>query len=173
MLTADAYSCQAETPEKVRCAAQVQKKLVGCEHSAKMACSADPAKVFCSARCGLTMSCCGKQCTDTCGSCQRRSGTAAGGIAVPRSKHADHHCGKNLYCQHSCQGKCSQDHDCSEEACASQCRQSCSHHTCPLPCSQPCPPCMEPCLWTCEHHKCYVVCGAVSGDRILSAPPAV
>lgn len=155
-------SWQTDKPEEIRCQHPVQKQLVTCEHSATLACSSDPAKAHCRSRCEREMSCCGKQCTDSCGQCQRRSDRAVNGGLVVRTKHADHHCGRGLYCQHGCRAKCTDDHDCSDVACSAPCRQTCVHHTCKRPCSEPCPPCMEPCLWKCEHHVCPVVCGAVS-----------
>lgn len=103
------------------------------------------------------MACCGRICSSQCGNCHSIN---EGDVVL---KHADHPCGKALYCGHACSGICTPDHNCADFPCKAQCQQKCSHHACDQPCTSPCAPCMEPCDWECKHQdQCPVVCGAVS-----------
>ncbi|KAG9009435.1 hypothetical protein FRB93_005371 [Tulasnella sp. JGI-2019a] len=151
-----------DNPEEIACSELVEKQLVLCEHWARMTCSTDPADFICRSICNGNLHCCNKKCQGQCGRCQgcnpREEG--AGISVIIRARHASHLCKKLLYCQHECNGQCSDNHDCSDVTCGRRCRQACPHHECNAPCSVPCAPCMELCPWSCKHYRCPVSCGA-------------
>ncbi len=152
-----------ENLKAVKCVAQTSKRLPGCEHSATMACSRDPATVMCKEICGGSTTCCSRRCTSRCHECQKVTKEKTAGDSRPsaRAYHRDHPCQWLLKCQHLCGLPCSSDHSCNPK-CPQGGRQRCSHRKCDKPCWKPCPPCMEPCEWRCPHHECPVVCGSVS-----------
>ncbi|KAI0028475.1 hypothetical protein K488DRAFT_58479 [Vararia minispora EC-137] len=152
----------------VFCDVKIPKHLQTCEHSATMACSEDPSRVYCGALCGGSMQCCTKACKSKCSECQTVTRRALGhslksepasGL-LPRIHHLPHPCERTLVCQHQCGLPCSEGHRCNVK-CENPCRQRCTHHSCPKQCSAPCPPCMEPCQWRCPHDFCPVVCGSI------------
>ena len=137
----------------------MEKRLEHCEHTAVMPCSQDPSEFPCKAACNEVMPCCQKSCSSQCHECQLVSSST--GI---RDQHKSHKCGRILHCQHPCSQLCAEGHNsvCGTASCREPCRQSCSHHICPLGCSEPCNPCVMPCPWKCDHHECSVPCGSVS-----------
>ena len=152
-LTFSSQSHSLEDLTLVQCEQKVVKKLPSCGHSLSVPCHQDPRKAVCQELCGGTMLCCSRSCRSKCSDCQQVTKPSLPhnfvGI-IARTSHVEHPCERLLYCQHNCGLACSQNHDCNS-MCAEQCRQTCSHHACTLPCWQPCPPCMEPCDWTCAH----------------------
>ncbi|KDQ62856.1 hypothetical protein JAAARDRAFT_202408 [Jaapia argillacea MUCL 33604] len=154
---------QMDNLAAIPCRERVVKRLPHCEHSAKVQCHQDPATVVCKETCNGQMGCCSRTCKSRCSDCQYLSrATPAPNPQGPvaRSRHRPHPCERSLYCEHRCGLDCSERHECSTD-CRQSCRQICSHHTCPKPCSDPCPPCMEPCGWRCIHHSCPVACGSI------------
>lgn len=147
----------------VQCEQKVVKKLPSCGHSLSVPCHQDPQKSVCQELCGGTMLCYSRSCRSKCSDCQQVTKPSLPdnfvGI-IAQTSHVEHLCERLLYCQHNCGLACSQNHDCNS-MCAGQCRQTCSHHACTLPCWQPCPPCMEPCDWTYAHMSCSVSCGSI------------
>ncbi|KAG1904255.1 uncharacterized protein F5891DRAFT_1206968, partial [Suillus fuscotomentosus] len=154
--------------EKVYCNSMVDKHLPRCEHTARMACSTDPATYLCKAPCNGIMSCCGRSCNAKCHQCQEKN-TSSEGEHTPRTQHTAHPCEKPLFCEHLCQDACSDDHK-HTVACKKPCRQACFHARCKLPCSMPCAPCQESCTWSCPHHSCPVPCGSVCARLPCDVP---
>ncbi|KAF8210466.1 P-loop containing nucleoside triphosphate hydrolase protein [Mycena galopus ATCC 62051] len=155
--TVSSIEChRLEDLEDVICTSRVLKDFPGCEHSAEMMCSSNPAEAQCTNICGGVMTCCGRPCNSRCHQCQ---GVNEEG-RISRIKHIDHPCQKVLFCAHTCSKPCSSDHECATE-CRNQCRQECSHSQCTSYCSSPCSPCMKECTWACPHHKCPLPCGSV------------
>ncbi|KAN0098042.1 AAA domain containing protein [Tylopilus felleus] len=146
--------------ENARCDEEVEKPLPDCEHWAKMPCSQDPKDYRCQVRCGELMACCGKSCNASCDECQSLNDTLTNGGAIKRTKHTLHPCQKRLYCEHTCQGACSESHE-HTTRCKANCRQVCPHSRCRNQCSVPCAPCKQPCTWSCTHYSCPVPCGSV------------
>ncbi|KAI0956522.1 hypothetical protein AcW1_005178 [Taiwanofungus camphoratus] len=147
--------------ETIKCQERVIKQLPRCEHQAILPCCQSPASFQCKEPCGGALSCCSKTCKSRCSDCQKASGGMSSIISlVQRTAHITHPCDRSLYCEHPCGLDCSQDHHCNDN-CKQKCRQLCSHHECPKPCSEPCAPCMEPCTWICAHQSCPVVCGSI------------
>jgi hypothetical protein len=167
-------SYMLEDLSAINCVANVSKRLPGCEHSAVMACSLDPAAFTCKEVCGGLTQCCSRTCTSQCHVCQKvtKEKAAAGSQRsqrLDRTHHGDHACQRLLKCQHFCGLPCSSNHSCNPK-CPEACRQRCGHRKCEKPCWEPCPPCMEPCEWRCLHQSCPVVCGSVSSGKD-SRPP--
>ncbi|KAG2153743.1 uncharacterized protein EDB93DRAFT_1134566 [Suillus bovinus] len=154
--------------QNVYCNFMVDKELLHCEHTARMACSTDPATYLCKAPCNGIMSCCGRSCNAKCHECQQKN-TPSQGEHTQRTKHATHPCEKPLFCEHLCQEACSDDHK-HTVACRKPCRQACSHARCKLLCSMPCAPCQESCTWSCPHHSCPVPCGSVCARLPCDVP---
>jgi len=164
--------------EEVDCSVVVHRPLPSCEHSASMACSADPSQIPCTEACDVERPCCSKPCPARCGECKELSTkprpfpqsdriTRANHVLqsgkITRVNHVSHSCSKDLDCRHTCKQLCAVGHVCGE--CTSECRQSCDHHRCELGCPMPCTPCAEPCSWSCPHQICPVPCGSVSPLR--------
>ncbi|KAI0261395.1 hypothetical protein BC834DRAFT_478813 [Gloeopeniophorella convolvens] len=163
--TASPIPCHMlEKLSRVDCKAPVLKRLPGCEHSATMACSRDPATFVCKEVCGGTTTCCSRKCTARCHECQKETRAKVHGrgpgTALQRIHHRSHACQRVLKCQHACDLPCSSEHQCNPK-CGRACRQRCAHRKCEKPCWEPCPPCMEPCAWSCPHASCPVVCGSI------------
>ena len=142
-----------------RCREQVEKQLPHCEHRVVMDCCQDPSEIRCQVACSQTMECCQQACKSRCYECQQVSP-----LPGTRNQHKGHPCGRIMHCQHPCSQLCDVGHKdvCGTADCQAPCRQSCSHHLCPLGCSTPCTPCVMSCPWKCEHHECLVPCGSVS-----------
>ncbi|KAF9534563.1 hypothetical protein CPB83DRAFT_755097 [Crepidotus variabilis] len=143
----------------IKCKVKVVKQLTHCEHSAKIECSEDPAKVNCGSICGETLPCCTRNCASRCFECRQLTSPSAQ-TRVKRTSHRGHPCERRLYCQHSCGLQCSRDHQCNDN-CQSTCLMQCAHHSCTKACSEPCPPCLEKCPWVCAHQECPVPCGSI------------
>ncbi|KAH0839427.1 hypothetical protein J3R83DRAFT_202 [Lanmaoa asiatica] len=151
---------QLDMIDSIRCDEEVDKLLPDCEHRAVMPCSQDPEDYRCVARCAELMVCCGKNCNATCDDCQGVNDAPDDGTPTKRTKHVAHPCQKRLYCEHSCQEPCSEDHE-HATRCTAKCRQVCPHAQCKRQCSVPCAPCKQPCTWACPHYTCPVPCGSV------------
>lgn len=130
-----------------------------------MPCHRDPKSVLCESPCNGNLQCCSKQCKSSCGECQLLN--TGGSTRATRLHHQPHPCERLLYCQHKCGIACSNEHKCNIK-CKEPCRQQCTHHRCPKPCSEACAPCMEPCVWSCPHFACPVLCGSVSTGGALA-----
>ncbi|KAI0628064.1 hypothetical protein C8Q77DRAFT_1068619 [Trametes polyzona] len=161
--TANKVHChQLQNLAVVKCHQQVRKQLLSCEHTAMMPCHQDPARFACREPCSGPLQCCSKSCKASCGDCQKLNPHAppATGGRIARANHRSHPCERPMYCQHNCGLPCSREHECNTK-CQGPCRQQCTHHRCPKPCSEPCAPCMEPCPWSCPHFSCPVLCGSI------------
>ena len=159
-------SYQSTQLEEVYCAVVVHRPLPSCEHSASMACSADPSQIRCTQACDVERLCCSKRCPAQCWECKDLSTKPRLRLQsgqVTRVNHVRHSCDKVLFCQHICEQFCATGHVCGD--CTSECRQSCVHRRCELGCSIACTPCAEPCPWSCPHQMCPVPCGSVSPLR--------
>jgi len=131
---------------EVFCNTVITKQLPNCEHTADLACAADPSEHRCRSLCGGIMACCGRNCSSQCHNCQRQNETNTDQDQHARVAHHPHPCQKTLFCQHQCQLSCSQEHQCTTQ-CNRPCRQQCPHARCRQACSNPCTPCQEPCTW--------------------------
>jgi len=138
-----------------------------------MACSDNPSQIRCTQVCGVERPCCSKRCPARCWECKElsRNPQLPQLGRITRANHVRHPCGKDLFCQHTCEQSCAVGHVCDD--CTSECRQSCIHHRCERGCSTPCTPCAEPCPWTCPHQSCPVPCGSVRSPTPNALPPQV
>ncbi|KAK8064546.1 hypothetical protein PG994_007184 [Apiospora phragmitis] len=149
---------QAQQPSGVVCHIKVEKKVTGCKHVIKVPCNTDvTAKDFhCPTKCDALLGDCGHSCSGMCGKCRKEENGEVKIMHQPCKKLCKR---PRSTCGHICPRRCHAGEAC--DPCDSRCEVRCAHSRCPLPCQDPCPPCIEKCAWFCVHQGgCSMPCAA-------------
>ncbi|TIA15545.1 hypothetical protein D6C81_06314 [Aureobasidium pullulans] len=144
--------------DQIKCEESVERQVPGCGHTVVLMCCVDVTddNFLCRARCSDTLTC-GHICKNSCFNCKKRTDCAIVEESHGRCRQV---CGRDFTnCGHSCVKTCHDGTDCG--VCTQPCEVQCSHSSCPLTCSQPCPPCAEQtCSSSCPHSECSMPCAA-------------
>ena len=166
------------TPDNLKCTLPVEKKLPGCEHFRKFACSASAEEVDsykCREPVRIT---CQRGHMETVNCCDRASSKCQVQVEVSCKYEETHSfpvkcfevedaicpavCQKELPCGHPCSGQCG---ECHSSAAHMPCQKPCSkllpcRHPCEGRCGEICKPCsLFPCPLRCAHKSCQKRCG--------------
>ncbi|CAD0045335.1 unnamed protein product, partial [Aureobasidium pullulans] len=144
--------------DQIKCEESVERQVPGCGHTVVLRCCVDVTddNFLCRAKCSDTLTC-GHICKNSCFTCKERTDCAIVEESHGRCRQV---CGRDFTnCGHSCVKTCHDGTDCG--VCTQPCEVQCSHSSCPLTCSQPCPPCAEQtCSSSCPHSECSMPCAA-------------
>lgn len=149
----------------IKCQAQVDKTVPGCDHKVRVKCHVDVngASYQCHARCEQTWSTCGHTCASLCYQCRPdRKKNSQGVVSVtPDHPICLARCGRNYKnCRHSCERKCHEE-DKACPPCKRPCEVRCGHSKCSKECNEPCAPCAQTnCHSRCPHGGCTMPCAA-------------